>query len=531
MSPNSLQQIWPEWQITGEPIGKGSFGTVFKAVRRNPTFESHAAIKIISVSSDTAEIDSLRSEGISIDSTRAYLQEIVRDYVDEIRVMESLKGSNNIVNIEDYEVKEKTEDAGWDIYIRMELLTPLNQYRGSRQLTEREVIKLGRDICGALKTCEKRGIIHRDIKPENILVNDLGDFKLGDFGIARRMDFLTRSMSKKGTPNFMAPEVARGIPYDHRADLYSLGLVLYCLMNDGLLPFLTRENWLSPSERGKAADMRLRGVPLPPPVNASPAMAEIILRACSWHVEDRFGSAEELDRALDQLQRGAWQTGYGVEGTVKVRRPAQNPGLPGNGSPKVGTEKVRPAAPYGTGRKGKVERIPSEKKSSAPRIIGILLLAAVLASPAFLAGYRYFSSRSDAGTAEYLLDVTMPYRTSDSYEASDEISMGGDTWSNGFTCSGSGADALGNRICFTLDEEYTDLTFTAGIVEDAGNTVTVTVYGDGSRIYEFSMDSGTLPTDHSVDITGCSELMFSVFDGERTAEASGTYGIAEITVE
>lgn len=208
MSVEVLKNIWPEWQIEEKPIGKGSFSEVYKAVRRDHGIESYAAIKEISIPSNQSEIDSLRAEGLDINSTRTYLKGIVNDFVSEIQLMESLKGMQNIVSVEDYKVVEKKEEVGWNIYIRMELLTPFNSYICNKKLTEKDIIKLGCDICTALEVCAKRNIIHRDIKPENIFVNDFGYFKLGDFGIARKMVNITNGLSQKGTFNYIAPEVS-----------------------------------------------------------------------------------------------------------------------------------------------------------------------------------------------------------------------------------------------------------------------------------------------------------------------------------
>lgn len=244
MTTEVLKQIWPEWQVEGKPLGKGSYGVVYKAVRRDHNVESYAAIKVISIPSDSSEVDSLRSEGLDMDATRTYLQNIVGDFVSEIQLMESLKGVQNIVSVEDYKVVEKVDEVGWDIYIRMELLTPLNTYTCDKNLTENDVIKLGSDICTALEICSKRNIIHRDIKPENIFINDFGDFKLGDFGIARKLENMTGGLSQKGTFNYMAPEVANSSDYDARVDTYSLGIVLYRLLNNNKLPFLDTEKQL-----------------------------------------------------------------------------------------------------------------------------------------------------------------------------------------------------------------------------------------------------------------------------------------------
>lgn len=324
MSIEALEQIWPEWQIEGRPLGKGSFGVVYKAVRRDHGVESYAAIKVISIPTDPSEVDSLRSEGLDMNATKTYLQGIVNDFVSEIQLMESLKGVQNIVSVEDYKVVEKTGEIGWDIYIRMELLTSFNAYICDKKLTEKEVIKLGCDICTALEICAKRNIIHRDIKPENIFINDFGDFKLGDFGIARKLENMTGGLSQKGTFNYMAPEVANGSEYDARVDTYSLSIVLYRLLNGNRLPFLdTEKQLLNPNERRNAVDRRLRGEELPAPCDASPAMADLILRACAYNPNMRFASATEMKQALMSVANGTYQIGAcNLDRTTSVRKAA-----------------------------------------------------------------------------------------------------------------------------------------------------------------------------------------------------------------
>ena len=300
MGMHDLSQVWPDWQIEGAPLGAGSFGTVYKAVRRDNLVESYAAIKVISIPRSPSELASLRSEGLTTDqAVTSYLQGIVNDCVSEIQLMESLKGIQNIVSVEDYKVVKKADGIGWDIYIRMELLTPLTTYVARHRLTEGDIAKLGCDICTALEVCSKKGIIHRDIKPENIFVNDFGDFKLGDFGIARKLEGQMSNLSRKGTPNYMAPEVANSKDYDSRVDTYSLGIVLYLYLNRNRLPFLTTESQItSPVERENASNRRLRGEKLPPPSDASTRMAEIVLRACAYNPNARFQDATQMKQAL-----------------------------------------------------------------------------------------------------------------------------------------------------------------------------------------------------------------------------------------
>lgn len=321
--PN-VSAIWPEWQIEKQ-IGKGSYGVVYQAVRRDNNVESHAAIKVISIPTDSSEVDSLRSEGVDVDGTRTYFKGIVDDFVREIQLMETLKGIQNIVSVEDYKVIERTDSIGWDIYIRMELLTPFNTYIRDRKMTEKEVIKLGCDICTALEICSKRNIIHRDIKPENIFINDFGYFKLGDFGIARKLENMTGGLSQKGTYNYMAPEVANGNTYGASVDTYSLGIVLYRLLNENRLPFLeTEQQVLNPNERKNAVERRIKGEKLPKPCNASEQMASLLERACSYNPEQRFKSAEEMKQALISVSQGKYVAvkidDESIEGaTVSVR--------------------------------------------------------------------------------------------------------------------------------------------------------------------------------------------------------------------
>lgn len=324
MDTDILENVWPEWKIEKQ-LGKGSYGVVYKAARRDHNVESLAAIKVITIPSDVSEVDSLRSEGLDLDATRTYFRELVNDFVNEIQIMETLKGIQNIVSVEDYKVVEKQEELGWAIYIRMELLTPLNVYISDKKLTEKEVRKFGVDICTALEICNRRDIIHRDIKPENIFVNAFGHFKLGDFGIARKLENITGGLSQKGTYNYMAPEVANGTDYDARVDIYSLGIALYRLLNNNHFPFLDREDQLSnPNERRIALERRIRGEELPPPCDASPAMANLILRACQFNPDRRFRTATEMKEALISLEKGIYRVVELESDKTEVAKPSAN---------------------------------------------------------------------------------------------------------------------------------------------------------------------------------------------------------------
>lgn len=157
--------------------------------------------------------------------------------------------------------------------------------------------KVALDICDALRVCHQNGVLHRDIKPANILCSDAGDFYLGDFGISKGTA-QQASMTSSGTLEYAPREVMTG-QYDHRADLYSLGLVLYALVNHWAGPFLPAYPApITPGDRNQAQYARMNGTPLPPPDNCPTALWAVIARLCAFKPEERFDSAEAVLAAL-----------------------------------------------------------------------------------------------------------------------------------------------------------------------------------------------------------------------------------------
>ena len=283
---------WPEWKII-EKIGEGSFGKVYKAQRTEHGKSFYSAIKIINIPGSQSELNSVRSETGDDQSVRQYFQNLVEECIQEISTMEYFRGNSYIVSVEDFKVMEYLDAIGWEISIRMEYLTSFIEYCAEKQLTENEVIKLGMDLSRALDYCRKLKIIHRDIKPENIFVSRFGDFKLGDFGIARELERTMSGFSKKGTYSYMAPEMYKGEKYDSRVDIYSLGLVLYKLMNHNRLPFMSLEKqFITYRDKENALNKRIAGEKMNAPADAGSIFAQIILKACAYDPSERYQTPE-----------------------------------------------------------------------------------------------------------------------------------------------------------------------------------------------------------------------------------------------
>ena len=219
----------------------------------------------------------------------------------------------NIVHIHDY---GQTPDG--NPYFVMEFIDGMDVHhlRQSGQLDLPGALELVSQVCAALQYAHSRGIVHRDIKPANILVSSEGVAKVADFGLAKVLGTdthapheptLTRSGTAMGTPDYMAPEQMEGQPIDHRADIYSLGIMLYDLLT-GSPP---RGAWPPPSQRVQI-DVRLD---------------EIVLRSLQHNPSARYQAASEVRADIDSVKSS---TGGGPlpPGTHSEPLPSQRSAAP-----------------------------------------------------------------------------------------------------------------------------------------------------------------------------------------------------------
>ena len=290
---------WPGWDVV-DKIGTGSFGAVYRIRREMLGEEEFAALKVISIPQSSDELEELQSQGYDAATITTHFQKYLEDIIKEYSLMRKIKGNTNVVYCDDIQYVPKPDGFGWTIYIKMELLNPL--MKNLHQVnSEAQVVKLAKDLCNALELCREQNIIHRDIKPQNVFISDHGSFKLGDFGIAKTVERTSRG-TKIGTYKYMAPEVFHNQPYGHNADLYSLGLLLYWLLNEKRTPFLPAPSQIPTADMEDEAMMRrFRGDPVPAPTHGSPELAAVVLRACAADPAVRYQTAGEMLADLDKL--------------------------------------------------------------------------------------------------------------------------------------------------------------------------------------------------------------------------------------
>jgi hypothetical protein len=260
--PEELATQFPQLDIM-DLIGHGGMGAVYKA--RQVRLDRLVALKII-VPDEAAK------------------QGFAERFEREARSLAKLNHPH-VVSVHDFGV------ADGIYYLIMEYVcgTDLRQLIQSKELSPESALAMIPQICNALQFAHDQGIVHRDIKPENILIDVQGNVKIADFGLAKLLErtpdyrTLTKTGQVVGTPHYMAPEqLERPLEVDHRADVYSLGVVFYEMLT-GELP-LGRFNLPSKSVQ---VDVRLD---------------QVVLRALEREPGRRYQHVSEIGSEVTSLQ-------------------------------------------------------------------------------------------------------------------------------------------------------------------------------------------------------------------------------------
>lgn len=295
----NFEPLWGAWR-TVKLLRQGAYGKVYLIEKVEMDKRYYAAVQYIAIPDAPDKSEMLYAEGMVSDdaSLKDYYQQILDKLMSEINLNYRLK-SNNIVSYEAHMVIPREHEPGFDVFIRMEFLTSLKSYTMRNSITLQDVLRLGEDICSALVVLQREKVRHWGIRPDDIYVNNDGEYKLSDIGAAQTVEGTDGDKIVKGTSAFMSPEVTRGEEGDYRAGLYSLGLVLYRLMNYNRGPFLPPFPKRVTDKMNKTAQKRrVQGEALPPPALADKSLSSIILKACTYERSDRWESAEQLRGAL-----------------------------------------------------------------------------------------------------------------------------------------------------------------------------------------------------------------------------------------
>jgi len=266
--------------VVDRKLAEGGMGSVYAG--HHPVIGKRVAVKVLS-------------------EQCAHIPDLVRRFVEEARAVNKI-GHPNIIDIFSFGTLADARP-----FFVMEYLEGANlaERLEAGTLTASEARRILRQICGALEAAHRAGIVHRDLKPENIWIaapaHEDSFAKVLDFGIAKLLDNpagkSTQTGAAMGTPRYMAPEQCMGRPVDHRADIYSLGVILYELFA-GIVPF-RGESF------GELIYQHMSEPPEPPSRHRpmDPELERIILACLEKEPAKRPESAKELGRLLDLVVR------------------------------------------------------------------------------------------------------------------------------------------------------------------------------------------------------------------------------------
>ena len=264
-APAELAKQFAQLEII-ELLGQGGMGAVYKARQRE--LDRLVALKILPP---------------QVGQTETFAERFTR----EARSLAKLNHPH-IVTVHDF---GRTAEGLY--YFIMEFVdgTDLRRAIQSGSIKPIEALAIVPQVCEALQYAHEEGIVHRDIKPENILLDKRGRVKIADFGLAKLLDkpptayTLTHAQQKMGTPHYMAPEqIEHPAQVDHRADIYSLGVVFYEMLT-GQLPI---GRFALPSEKVRV-DVRLD---------------EVVLKSLEHEPERRYQHASEIKTDVEAIPSG-----------------------------------------------------------------------------------------------------------------------------------------------------------------------------------------------------------------------------------
>jgi len=188
-------------------------------------------------------------------------------------------------------------------FITMEFIDgqDLSSLLEERKLSPEETVRILRQVCDALEAAHAEGVIHRDLKPQNIMIESGGRVVVMDFGLARSMEAsgLTQAGAMMGTPAYMSPEQAKGMPVDERSDIFALGIISYEMLS-GQLPFK--------ADSALASLLMRTQTPAPPLTQIDPAvpqqLSDIVQKTLATDVKDRYESVALLRKDLTDWEQG-----------------------------------------------------------------------------------------------------------------------------------------------------------------------------------------------------------------------------------
>ena len=281
--PKLISPMLDNFEIGG-PISDHDGVRCCPAMRKNS--DDKYIVKIISVPASQTKLDALLLTGAYPDKNAAlaYFKDMADGIADEKKILDNLAQLEGFVSFEDCQIVPMEDETGYDVYLLSEYRLTLERQNAKQPMTQLAAVNLGLDMCAAMSACRRSGYMFVDLKPSNIFVVGDKEYKVGDLGFVRLNSLKYESLPDKYRSCYTAPELEDPFAYlNDTMDIYSLGLILYQVFNDGKLPF---------------SGDQTQSEELCAPAYADEEMAQIILKACASVPENRWQDPVQMGQAI-----------------------------------------------------------------------------------------------------------------------------------------------------------------------------------------------------------------------------------------
>ena len=240
-------------------------------------------VKIISIPASAEQLEALLLTGAfaTQESALAYFKDQAQRTIEEIGVLKKLSSLEGFVPFEAYQLVDKQNEPGYELYILSPYKTSLEQQLNRHTMTHLNAVNLGLDLCASLAVCRRAGYLYVNLKPENVFMSEDKEFRIGDLGFVSMDSLKYTSLDERYHSPYSAPECSNVFEtLNTTVDTYAAGMILYQTYNDGFLP--------SPED----------GDQLPPPQYADYEMAEIIMKAIDPNPANRWKDPIAMGQAI-----------------------------------------------------------------------------------------------------------------------------------------------------------------------------------------------------------------------------------------
>ena len=276
--------------VMGDAISEHDGIRCYPAMRENS--DEKYIVKVISIPASQKRLDALLLTGAFQDAAGAteYFQELSDGVVRDAQLLRQLAKLEGFLPYEGWQVAPMQDNKlGYEVYLVSPYKRSLEKHLRRNTMTHLGAVNLGLDLCAALSMCRRAGFLYVALKPGNIFLTGEREYKIGDLGFVKLNSLKYTSMPAQYLSPFTPPELHDALAtLNPTVDIYAVGMILYMIYNNGVLPYETK------------APNKL----LPAPMNADYEMAEIIAKACHPNPRHRYQTPIEMGQALkDYMQR------------------------------------------------------------------------------------------------------------------------------------------------------------------------------------------------------------------------------------